>query len=73
MEAVWVAIGSVVVAVVTTLGGVKVASIQTRRESTGVDEVLRERIVLKDEQLADCHADREELRAELAQLRGQRA
>lgn len=73
MDALWVAIGSVVVAIVTSLGGVKVASIQARRESSGVDEVLRERIALRDDQLADCDADREELRTRLARYEGQRA
>lgn len=73
MDAVWLAVGSVVVAIVTTLGGVKVASIQSRREEGGVVEVLRERMALKDEQIEDCNADREELRARLARAEGQRA
>lgn len=73
MDAVWLAVGSVVVALVTALGGVKVASIQNRRESGGVVEVLRERMVFKDEQIEECNADREELRARLARAEGQRA
>lgn len=78
----WLAIGGVVTAVVTTLGAVATARIQGRREKEksaeiAADDILRrrlevkdERIALRDEQLADCHRRNADLEAENQRLRG---
>lgn len=66
-----VAIVGVLATLITTLGVVFVAVINNRKErggaaDEGVEAALRERLTLRDEQLADLRADVAELEAKLA-------
>lgn len=66
-----VAIVGVLATLITTLGVVFVAVINNRKErggaaDEGVEAALRERLTLRDEQLADLRADVHELEAKLA-------
>lgn len=70
--AVQVALVGIFTTFITTAGVILVAVINNRKERTGaadegVEATLRERLALRDEQIADLRADIVELRAQLAE------
>lgn len=73
-----VAIIGVFATFITTMGVIIVAVINNRKERTGaaeegIESSLRERIVLRDEQIAELRADLAEAREEIEKLKkGQR-
>lgn len=65
-----VAIVGVLTTIITTSGVVLAAIVNNKRERTGsagagIEATLRERILLRDEQLADLRADKAALQARL--------